>query len=167
MAEYDPLTHLPNRRLFEDRLQQAAKRTERTGNLLAVLFIDLDRFKFINDHWGHAAGDQLLGLVAQRLRVCVRSSDTVARFGGDEFCALLVDVGDRTTVERIARKMLNRLAEPFEMAQGEIRISASIGIVAYPKGDLKWENLLHEADTAMYSVKRAGRDSFAWVVDQS
>jgi len=166
MAEYDPLTHLPNRRLFEDRLQQAAKLSERTGNLIAVLFIDLDRFKVINDQWGHAAGDQLLGLVAQRLRVCVRSSDTVARFGGDEFCALLVNVGDRTAVERIAGKMLERLAEPFEMAQGEIRISASIGIVSYPDKDLKWEKLLHEADTAMYCVKRAGRDNFAWVLDE-
>jgi diguanylate cyclase (GGDEF)-like protein len=166
IAEYDPLTELPNRRLFEDRLQQAAKLAERTGNLLAVLFIDLDRFKEINDQWGHETGDQLLALVAHRLRDCVRSSDTVARFGGDEFCALLVNAGDRTAVEVVAAKVLARLAEPFELAQGEIRISASIGIVAFPNRDLKWEELLHEADTAMYRVKRAGRDNFAWVMDE-
>lgn len=166
LAEYDPLTGLPNRRLFEDRLQQAAKLAERTGNLLAVLFIDLDRFKEINDRWGHEVGDQLLALVAQRLRGCVRSSDTVARFGGDEFCALVVNAGDRAAVEVIAGKVLARLAEPFELAQGEIRISASIGMVAFPDRDLQWEKLLHEADTAMYRVKRAGRDNFAWVTDE-
>jgi diguanylate cyclase (GGDEF)-like protein len=167
MAEYDPLTDLPNRRLFEDRLQQAAKLAERTGNLLAVLFIDLDCFKEINDQWGHETGDQLLALVAQRLRGCVRSSDTVARFGGDEFCALLVNAGDRVAVEAIAGKMLVRLAEPFELAQGEIRISGSIGIAAYPNRYVKWEKLLHAADTAMYGVKRAGRHNFAWAIDES
>jgi diguanylate cyclase (GGDEF)-like protein len=167
LAEYDSLTDLPNRRLFEDRLQQAAKIAERTGNSLAVLFIDLDRFKEINDQWGHEAGDELLALVAQRLRGCVRSSDTVARFGGDEFCALLVNAGDRTAVEAVAGKVLARLAEPFELARGGVRISASIGIVAFPDRDLKWEELLHKADTAMYRVKRAGRDNFAWVMDES
>jgi diguanylate cyclase (GGDEF)-like protein len=167
LAEYDSLTDLPNRRLFEDRLQQAAKIAERTGNSLAVVFIDLDRFKEINDQWGHEAGDELLALVAQRLRGCVRSSDTVARFGGDEFCALLVNAGDRTAVEAVAGKVLARLAEPFELARGGVRISASIGIVAFPDRDLKWEELLHKADTAMYRVKRAGRDNFAWVMDES
>jgi diguanylate cyclase (GGDEF)-like protein len=167
MAQYDPLTDLPNRRLFEDRLQQAAKLAERTGNLLAVLFIDLDRFKEINDRWGHEAGDQLLTLVAQRLRGCVRSSDTVARFGGDEFCALLVDAGDRTTVEVVAGNVLARLAEPFELAQGETRISTSIGIVAFPNRHFTWDELLHRADTAMYRVKNAGGDNFAWAMDES
>ncbi len=166
LAEYDPLTDLPNRRLFEDRLQQAAKLAERTGNLLAVLFIDLDCFKEINDRWGHEVGDQLLALIGQRLRGCVRSSDTVARLGGDEFCALLVNAGDRAAVEAVARKALARLAEPVELAQGEIRTSASIGIVAFPNPHLKWEGLLHAADTAMYRVKRAGRNNFAWVMDE-
>lgn len=165
MAEYDPLTGLPNRRLFEDRLQQAAARTMRTGNPIAVLFIDLDKFKPVNDRWGHESGDELLAAVAGRLRECVRAADTVARFGGDEFCALLVDVGDRDAIERVARKMLSRVAAPFDLEKGEVRISASIGAAIYPQGERRWEDLLHTADSAMYEAKRADRDGFAWAME--
>jgi len=161
-ANYDHLTDLPNRRLFQDRLQQEIMKAQRAGLFLALLFIDLDRFKEVNDTLGHQAGDLLLIQAARRIGECVRTTDTVARLGGDEFTVIMSELADTDRVGEVAQSMLVALAEPFEL-NGELAyVSASIGITIFPNdaGDL--ESLLKNADQAMYSAKAHGRNIFSY-----
>jgi diguanylate cyclase (GGDEF)-like protein/PAS domain S-box-containing protein len=155
-ANYDDLTELPNRRMFRDRLEQALKKSRRTRLPLALMLIDLDRFKEINDTLGHEKGDVLLAEVAGRLKHCVRESDTVARLGGDEFTVLITDVTDIRAVDRIARQVLDQLAATFRLDGDAVCISGSIGITWCPADGADAEQLTQNADRAMYESKRAG-----------
>jgi len=157
-ANYDLVTNVPNRRLFQDRLDQHTAHSERTGDPFALLFIDLDNFKAINDRLGHDAGDELLSAVAKRLRRCVRQSDTVARMGGDEFTVLLLDTGNLEFIKGIARNILAELARPFRLGDDEARVSGSIGITLFPEDGDSTQQLLNNADQAMYLAKQSGRN---------
>lgn len=161
-ANFDILTGLPNRRLFRDRLDQEVKKALRTGLPLALLFIDLDRFKEVNDLLGHDAGDQLLTQAARRISACVRGTDTVARLGGDEFTAILSELDDLTRVQTIAQKIITVLATPFQLGNEVAYLSASIGITLYPADASTAENLIRNADQAMYAAKNAGRSEFSY-----
>ena len=152
-ALHDPLTGLPNRALLLDRLAQATARARRAGTLAAVLFIDLDRFKLVNDSFGHATGDELLVAVGRRLRTELRASDTVARLGGDEFALVAEDVGAPVDALEIAERLIGALDEPFTVAGRELYVGASIGI-AMSEGEDDPEELLRCADTAMYRAKQ-------------
>jgi diguanylate cyclase (GGDEF)-like protein/PAS domain S-box-containing protein len=159
-AFHDPLTGLANRALFMDRLAHALAGTARRRDNAAVLFLDLDRFKLINDSLGHEAGDELLVAVARRLLRCLRAEDTAARFGGDEFTILLENLADETEANHVANRILLRLAEPFELASREIRVTASIGIAFSRGACCSPEDLMRSADLAMYEAKSAGRSNF-------
>lgn len=158
-ANYDALTGLPNRRLLQDRLEQHLIKARRTGSPLALLFIDLDRFKEINDTLGHAKGDVMLVEAARRIRECVRESDTVARLGGDEFTVILAEFSGRPQIERITQHIIQELAHPFYFENDEMGyyISASIGISLYPDDATDLEGLLKHADQALYVAKAEGR----------
>jgi len=159
-ALHDSLSALPNRALFLDRVSHCLARSERNpGGLAAVLFLDLDRFKNVNDSLGHFAGDRLLAEVARRLKRCVRSSDTVARYGGDEFTILLEDLVTEQQSLEVAGRIKRELGYPIELDDCEVIVTASIGIVATNGGYTKAEDLLRDADTAMYRAKAAGRGS--------
>ena len=159
-ATYDGLTQLPNRMLCYDRLSQALIQAKRKSVSASVLFIDLDRFKAVNDTHGHAAGDELLQQVSERLTQCVRAGDTVGRLGGDEFLIVLPEVANVRDSGRIARKAIDALARPFRLGEHEVTISASIGIASYPADGDAVETLIRHADSAMFSAKHAGRN--AW-----
>ena len=161
-ANFDPLTHLPNRHMFHLRLEQEILNTQRTSLNLALLFIDLDRFKEVNDTLGHNVGDQLLAEVAQRLSSSVRKSDMVARLGGDEFTVILSQLTDANQVETVAQNILRRLAEPFTLNNETAYVSASIGITLYPEDTDEVEQLLMNADQAMYAAKKKGRNRFSY-----
>ncbi|HVK93900.1 MAG TPA: EAL domain-containing protein [Noviherbaspirillum sp.] len=161
-ANFDTLTGLPNRRLFRDRLDHEVKKAHRTGLPLALLFIDLDRFKEANDVLGHDVGDQLLLEAATRISACVRESDTVARLGGDEFTAILSELDDVAHVEMIAEKINLALASPFHLGNESVYLSGSIGITLYPNDADKAEDLIRNADQAMYGAKNAGRNQFSY-----
>jgi diguanylate cyclase (GGDEF)-like protein/PAS domain S-box-containing protein len=161
-ANYDMLTGLPNRRLFRDRLDQEVKKSHRTGTPLALLFIDLDRFKEANDLLGHDIGDLLLIEAARRIGACVRQSDTVARLGGDEFTAILPEIDDVSHIETIAQKVIDALAAPFRLGNEVIYLSASIGVTQYPADAISAEELIRNADQAMYAAKSAGRNQFSY-----
>lgn len=156
IAFHDPLTGLPNRMFFLHRLKQAIATAKRTGQQLAVLFLDMDRFKQINDTLGHAAGDSLLKQVALRLSQCVRETDTVSRLGGDEFVALLCPTDGRSGAAKVAEKMLAAFAKPFVLEGQEYTLSPSIGISVYPDDGDQVNTLLRKADTAMYQAKQIG-----------
>jgi diguanylate cyclase (GGDEF)-like protein len=159
-AFHDPLTDLPNRTVFLDRLEHALARTRRTNARAAVLFIDIDNLKAINDSLGHHAGDALLVAVAERLQSCLRSEDTLARLGGDEFTALIEDVREEAAAARIAERMLEALRGPFTVGAIETYVSASIGIaLSGPRRDLP-DLLLRDADVAMYRAKSGGKGRF-------
>lgn len=158
-ANYDQLTGLPNRSLFHDRLEQAMLQENRAGRSLALLFIDLDGFKEVNDRHGHSAGDQLLKEVGRRLRAAVRESDTVARLGGDEFTIILPDARERAGVETAARKILDAVAAPYRLAGRRMTISCSIGIALYPADGASLTALVRNADAAMYRAKKAGKNT--------
>jgi diguanylate cyclase (GGDEF)-like protein/PAS domain S-box-containing protein len=158
LAHYDPLTELPNRMLFRDRLKLALLKAQRTGMQLAVLFLDLDRFKYINDTMGHPVGDQLLLAVAKRLTSCVRKSDTVARLGGDEFTIILEDFADMRSLAFLARKITARLAEPFSLDKTRVFVTASMGVALYPHDGKDVDLLIQNADTAMYQAKEQGKN---------
>ena len=160
-ASHDPLTDPPNRRLFFDRLSHGMKRARRQESNLSLLFVDLDRFKFVNDTLGHSAGDRLLKEAAERLCACIRDSDTAARLGGDEFAVILGDSTNAQVGEGVARKILDSLAKPFLIDGAEAFITASIGIAVYPFDGADAESLIAAADGAMYRVKRLGRNGFA------
>lgn len=159
-AYHDALTQLPNRRLFVDRLTLSLLAAKRARKSVAVLFIDLDRFKSINDSLGHSAADMLLVEVARRLRSCVSETDTVARHGGDEFTIILPDVREPQDAARVAAKILERIAEPILAGDTTIRGSASIGIAVYPQDGTDIDTLLRNADDAMYRAKQAGRNTW-------
>jgi diguanylate cyclase (GGDEF)-like protein/PAS domain S-box-containing protein len=161
-ANYDPLTNLPNRRLFVDRAGQAIKMAHRTKFPVALLFIDLDHFKEINDNLGHANGDALLMEAARRISGCVREADTVSRLGGDEFTVIMPEIGDVTQAERVANKIVQEMIRPFFFVNDETgyHISASIGIAIYPNDATTLESLMRCADAAMYDAKSEGRNRF-------
>jgi diguanylate cyclase len=162
LAHHDVLTGLPNRILMSDRLDQAIALTRRTGKPLAVVFLDLDRFKHINDSLGHSVGDQLLQSVGQRLLACVRQSDTISRQGGDEFVALITDIDHPEDAALAAQKMLATIALPHRIEQHDLHIGASIGISIYPDDGLDAETLIKHADTAMFHAKEKGHNTYAF-----
>lgn len=159
-AYHDPLTGLPNRLLFNDRLSLALAQAHRNKKMLAVLFLDLDRFKLVNDMLGHAAGDKLLKEVAGKIAGCLRKSDTIARLGGDEFTILLPQPEDEDAVAKVARKILQTFEQPWILGEQEFHITASIGIALYPNDGEDAETLLKHADTAMYRAKDQGRNNY-------
>jgi diguanylate cyclase (GGDEF)-like protein/PAS domain S-box-containing protein len=160
MAYHDPLTDLPNRSLFRDRMEQAMAMAERRNETIALLFLDLDRFKGVNDTLGHAAGDQLLKLLGTRLAECLRAADTVSRFGGDEFNLLLTQIQHENDVSLIATKILRAMESPFRIANRDVFISCSIGIALFPKDGRDVETLTKNADTALYQAKEMGRNNY-------
>lgn len=161
LAFYDPLTSLPNRRLLHDRLHQAVIRAKREGAHLALMFLDLDKFKPVNDEYGHRAGDELLKTVASRLQACVRESDTVARIGGDEFVVLLPSIEAAHDALGVAEKIHAALKQPFTLPEGQqVSISSSAGIAIYPEHGHDEATLTSHADAAMYQAKADGRDRF-------
>ncbi len=157
VATHDPLTALPNRTLLHERLSHALARAQRHGRQLAVLFVDLDRFKNINDTLGHDAGDRLLQITAQRLYDCLRETDTMARQGGDEFVVLMDELTDREPITRVAQRILDAVGQPFVIDGQEIHITASIGISVYPEDG---RTLLRNADIAMYRAKEKGKNNY-------
>ncbi|HEY3352926.1 MAG TPA: EAL domain-containing protein, partial [Polyangia bacterium] len=160
LAHYDALTGLPNRILFRDRLQQALNQAERAGSMVALLFLDLDGFKAVNNKLGHRAGDLLLTRVGARLGVCLRASDTVARLGGDEFTIVLPDVTDSDAAAVVGRKILDSFTNPFQLEEHEVSVSTSVGIALYPQDGHEVDELLKSADAAMYNAKEAGRNAY-------
>ena len=160
LARHDVLTDLPNRLLLNDRLAQAIALARRQNKQLALMFLDLDRFKNINDSLGHAVGDQLLQLVAKRLTACVRSSDTVCRQGGDEFVILLADIEHTANAGRSAQKILTALVIPYFVNLHELDVTVSIGISIFPNDGQDADTLIKNADTAMYHAKASGRNNF-------
>ena len=161
-ANFDFLTQLPNRRMFHDRLEQEIKKSSRTQLPMALLFIDLDRFKEVNDTLGHDIGDVLLKDAAQRLTSCVRDTDTVARLGGDEFTVIVGGLNELFNIERIAHTILRRLAEPFRLGEDVVYVSGSMGITFFPQDGAEIDVLLKNADQAMYDAKRLGRNRFSY-----
>ena len=160
LAYFDELTSLPNRRLFHDRLSMALASAHRDAQTLAVMFIDLDRFKEVNDSLGHSAGDQLLVQVSERIKAMLKEGDTLARLGGDEFVILLTEVKDIDSVVSFANRILQQLSMPFELGEVCVAATASIGAAIYPEDGLDSEALLKHADVAMYRSKEIGRNSF-------
>lgn len=161
-ANFDTLTGLPNRDMFRDRLGQEVKKSIRAELPLALLLIDLDQFKEVNDTLGHAVGDMLLKEAARRISACVRESDTVARLGGDEFTIVISEISDKTHVEDVAQKITSKLAEPFHLGNEVVYISASIGITLYPNDSIDIDALMKNADQAMYVAKNKGRNRFSY-----
>ena len=166
LAHYDAVTDLPNRTLFHDRLNRALAWANRNDEKIALMFIDLDRFKQINDTLGHEAGDVLLQTAAERLKNCVRDEDTVARLGGDEFTIILRQIHAEDDAGFVARKCLETLAQPIQLNGREVFVSGSIGITVAPADGSEPETLLKNADTAMYQAKHRGRDNFQFYTQQ-
>src|SRR5438093_3761407 len=160
LAYHDAMTGLPNRPLYMDRLILALAQAGRSNQRLAVFFLDLDRFKDINDSLGHSVGDALLKSVAERIRRCVREGDTVARFGGDEFTLLIPRIDQVEDAAKIAQKILETLKIPFIIGERELFVTTSIGITVYPNDGADPETLVRNADSAMYRAKDAGRDNY-------
>jgi diguanylate cyclase (GGDEF)-like protein/PAS domain S-box-containing protein len=166
MAYHDQLTALPNRFLFKEQMQTAMAHAHRTDTKVALLFMDLDNFKTVNDTLGHPIGDKLIKAVAARLKTSVRDSDTVCRHGGDEFLILLADISDAMSVTKVTEKILERLADAFEIEGQELSTSISMGIAIYPDDGNEFDTLLKKADTAMYDAKEAGRNTYRFYTDQ-
>lgn len=166
LAYHDGLTTLPNRSLFSKLLGHSILQAHRYDRHLAVLFLDLDRFKYINDTLGHDAGDQLLQEVAKRLKACLRDSDTVARLGGDEFVVILPELNEENYAHNVAQKILTSLSRPYTLAGQEFRITASIGISIYPKDGLDEQTLTKHADIAMYQAKQEGKNNFQFYSEE-
>lgn len=160
MALHDGLTNLPNRSLFEELCLTALARTDRQKTMLAIMFVDLDKFKVVNDNYGHDVGDSLLQSVSKRLRDCIRESDTVARMGGDEFAIVFVDIITLEDVSRKAQRIVHEMSRPFPVNGHEITISASVGISIYPSDGKDIPTLLKKADVAMYKVKEEGKNNY-------
>jgi diguanylate cyclase (GGDEF)-like protein/PAS domain S-box-containing protein len=161
-ANYDSVTALPNRRLFLDRLGYELKKCERSGISLAVLYIDLDYFKDINDTHGHDAGDLLLIEASRRISNCIRNTDTVARLGGDEFAVLLIDLADTSRVDAVAKHINDTLSQPFHLHDIEATVSASIGIATNTGDSDTMKDIIRRADLAMYKAKRGGRNRYTY-----
>jgi diguanylate cyclase (GGDEF)-like protein/PAS domain S-box-containing protein len=165
MATHDYLTGLPNRILLRDRLMVGSALARRNGYRLAILMLDLDRFKVVNDDMGHGIGDELLKAVGQRLSGIMRKSDTVSRLGGDEFVLVLPQIGQVADVSKFAQRILNAFQEPFVFGRKKIHITTSIGIAMYPDDGTEFEKLLKDADSAMYWVKEHGRGTYKYYRD--
>jgi diguanylate cyclase (GGDEF)-like protein len=176
LANYDSLTGLPNRVLFRDRLTRAMERAQRTGKPMALFFLDLDRFKVVNDSLGHEAGDKLLKHVAQVLSRGLRGTDsigrsvgnepfTLSRLGGDEFTVIAEDVGGAEDAAMIARRLLDALAVPFTVGDEEVQVSASIGISLFPTDDIDLDGMIRHTDMAMYRSKSLGRNTYSFFSD--
>lgn len=162
LAHYDSLTGLPNRVLFNDRLRQAVAQARRNHWIVGVLFLDLDRFKLVNDTLGHASGDLLLKQVAARLSECLRPTDTVGRLSGDEFAVILSELAEAQNAGYVAQKILDALAAPFNLEGSEVFVTASIGITLYPSDSESIDTLIRDADAAMYGAKAAGRNNYQY-----
>lgn len=162
LAHYDPLTGLANRMLLQDRLEYAIATSERNGQCFALLFIDLDDFKPLNDTYGHAFGDEVLKLIGQRLDAAIRGVDTAARLGGDEFVVILTDVRNRDNAETVAQKILQDLSAPLSIGGQSVEVMASIGISLYPNDETAAPALLRNADEAMYEAKKNERQRIAF-----
>ena len=160
LAHHDPLTGLPNRLLFHDRLEQAVLQAQRNKHMIAVMFLDLDRFKAINDTLGHRIGDELLVAVAERLKHCARETDTIARLGGDEFAVIVTQIAQEEDVGLVAQKIIQTLSAVYSVAGYEVFITASIGINLYPGVDNDRGKILENADVAMYHAKQYGRNNY-------
>jgi two-component system, cell cycle response regulator len=160
LAQYDHLTGLVNRTLFRDRLVQATARSKRMQQMIGLMLLDLDRFKLVNDTFGHDIGDELLKAVSERLKTCVREVDTVARMGGDEFTIILEGVSSEQNILVVAKRITESIATPFELKGHCISIGISIGITIYPQDDHPVDELLKHADTAMYQAKQHGGSAF-------
>ncbi len=165
-AQHDALTGLPNRMLFQDRLRQALAQAERKQQQVAVLYMDLDRFKHINDTLGHSSGDALLRQAASRLEACIRKSDTLARLGGDEFVVVVAELNDAQDAMRVAIDLIEALRVPFQVDGHELFVSVSLGISIYPDDGSTGEDLMANADAAMYRAKEKGRDNFQWFASE-
>ena len=166
LAHHDPLTELPNRLLLRDRMAQAMAHATRMQSRVALIFLDLDRFKKINDSLGHPVGDALLKAVVERLKSCVRESDTISRQGGDEFVIVLNDVRDSDAVSRVADKIHQRMGHPFLIGEHSLITSFSMGVAIYPDDGEDFDVLMQKADTAMYHAKEAGRNSHRFFTEQ-
>ncbi|NOY63642.1 MAG: EAL domain-containing protein [Gammaproteobacteria bacterium] len=158
LAHHDPLTQLPNRLLFEDRLNQALLQAQHSNQTMAVMFMDLDRFKVVNDHLGHSTGDLLLRSAARRLANCMREGDSVSRLGGDEFTIILTNIAHADDVATVAQKILDTICVPYIIKGQELRVSASIGISRFPHDGSNAQTLIKNADTAMYRAKELGNN---------
>ena len=165
LANHDSLTGLPNRALFIDRLTQAMLRCQREQTELALLFIDLDRFKAINDSLGHSVGDDVLSQVAERLRSVVRDEDSVARLGGDEFTVIVEGLKRKTVSSRVSQAIIDTFAAPFMVDGRELSVGASVGIATFPGDGTDLSSLLRHADIAMYCAKASGRNTYAYFSD--
>jgi len=157
LAHYDTVTGLPNRALLTDRLEQEVARARRGSGAFALLMLDLDGFKSVNDKWGHAAGDRVLTLVGQRARQALRASDTIGRLGGDEFMAILPDAS-ATGAKAVAAKIVQAVAQPYALPRGEARLSASVGLAMFPADGADSQLLQRAADDALYAAKREGKN---------
>lgn len=165
LAHHDTLTALPNRILFYDRLNQAIARAHRDKESIAVLYLDLDGFKLINDTFGHDTGDALLREAAKRIVACVRDSDTVARMGGDEFTVILCNVRTPKSKDRVVKKIVETLARPFSLNGKDCLVSVSVGIALYPDNGKTAEQLVKIADAAMYLAKHSGKNCYRFIGD--
>ncbi|MCG2584121.1 diguanylate cyclase domain-containing protein [Massilia sp. TS11] len=166
LALHDALTGLPNRRLLEDRIATAVQHASRHQQKAGIMYLDLDGFKDINDTHGHACGDELLKMVAQRLVASARKEDTVARLGGDEFVIVLVEIASVRDVEYLARKLIDVIGQPYEVCGHQVRVSTSLGISLYPDDADKADTLLCLADYALYDAKRNGKNRYAMAHEQ-
>lgn len=164
-ASHDPLTGLPNKTLVDDRLAMACERATRDNTLAALLFIDLDGFKGVNDSKGHEAGDRVLVEVARRLEAGLRKVDTAARLGGDEFLVVLDGIGSRADADTVAAKLIELIAQPIDVGAETVHIGASIGIAVFPADTRNVSDLVRLADGAMYGVKRAGKNGYRRALD--
>jgi len=160
IAHYDPLTDLPNRVLLADRLQQAIAQSLRYSRQLAVLYLDLDGFKAVNDTYGHEVGDELLIAVSQRMKEVLREGDTLARVGGDEFVAVLVHLDQENNYLQILERLLQAASNPVTVADAVLHVSASIGVTLFPQEDADADTLLRQADQAMYQAKQSGKNRY-------
>ncbi|MBW6509597.1 MAG: EAL domain-containing protein [Desulfuromonadales bacterium] len=165
LAYHDLLTGLPNRALFLDRVNQTIARAQRHEQQFALIFIDMDRFKSINDTLGHLIGDRVLQLVANRILGCLRAEDTLCRFGGDEFALLLPDISDQQGIATVAKKILDEIRKTFLIDRHQLHLRASLGVAVYPTTGTTSEALLHNADIAMYHIKSSSRDSYSFYTD--
>lgn len=159
-ANHDPLTSLANRVIARDRLNQGLLQARRLNQFLGVLYLDLDRFKWVNDNLGHPAGDELLRQVAQRMRNAARQGDTVARLGGDEFLCVMPGIDGQGAAEDLASRLVDILSQPFSLVAGQVSIGASVGIAVFPEHAESVDALIACADSALYDAKHAGRNGF-------
>ncbi len=160
MATHDPLTGLPNRMLFQERLAESIAHARRTGTDMAILFLDMDAFKVVNDEHGHAVGDQVLKEAAARMHACLRDLDTVARVSGDEFTFILTDLEDSRVSAQVAKRILRAVSAPYQIKDVKVLITASVGISVFDRNDVDADELLSQADQAMYEAKKRGKNGY-------